>query len=235
MITKLKNNQGLILLLLSGIALVILIVAVGLRPAADPADTTDQPSFYQFSAATIPEGTTLFAVDTTRSSASFTIDEVLRGVPKTVVGTTDEVAGQLVIDLDEPRGAQFSDFALLAGTLRTDSSLRDSALRDRILFTNDNPLIAFSPARLLNLPEAVEVGEAVSFSIEGSLTVAGVANQERFSVEATAVSPTEIHLQANTTIRRSDYDIAIPNVPGVANVSEEVGVRLELVLTAVEP
>lgn len=234
MIALFKNNQGLILLLLSGVALVILVAAVGLRPAADAADTSEQPSFYPFSAETLPEGTTLFEVDTTRSTAAFTIDEVLRGLPKTVIGTTDEVAGQLVIDLTNPQAARFSDFALLAETLRTDNSLRDSALRDRILFTNDHPLIVFASKQINGLPTSVAIGEPVSFSVVGMLNVSGETSEATFDVSATAVSPSEIHLKASTIINRSDYSIAIPNVPGVANVSEEVGVRLDLVLTAVE-
>ncbi|HXV71533.1 MAG TPA: hypothetical protein VEB69_09045 [Acidimicrobiia bacterium] len=43
-----------------------------------------------------------FEIDQTRSTARFEIDEVLNGSPKHVVGTTDQVVGQILVDPSDP-------------------------------------------------------------------------------------------------------------------------------------
>jgi len=40
----------------------------------------------------------VFRISQTRSRVRFEIDEELRGEPKTVVGTTDQVAGEIALD-----------------------------------------------------------------------------------------------------------------------------------------
>jgi polyisoprenoid-binding protein YceI len=232
---KNKSNQGILILLLSGVGVAILLVAIILRPADTAESNSNKPNFYQFEAADLADGLTLFEVDTAVSTASYTIDEILRGTPKTVIGTTDEVAGQLVLNFDDPASLQFSEFALLAQTFKTDSSLRDSAVRDRILFTNSHPFIMFTPNEIDGLPNQIVLGESINFTIMGDLSITTVSNPVTFAARATAVSPTEITLQATSTINRADFDLVIPNVPGVANVSEELLLTLDLTLTAVTP
>jgi hypothetical protein len=39
--------------------------------------------------------------------------------------------------------------------------------------------------------------------------------------------------QAETTVQRSDFNLSIPNVPFVANVGEDVALKLNLVANAV--
>jgi polyisoprenoid-binding protein YceI len=69
--------------------------------AADASDTT--------------QGTTLYEIDSDASQASFVIDEVLNGSPKTVVGTTNQVAGQLALDPADPSAAQLGTIWITAG------------------------------------------------------------------------------------------------------------------------
>ena len=50
----------------------------------------------------------------------------------------------------------------------------------------------------------------------------------------TPVSETRIEGSAHATVLRADYGLQIPNAPGVANVSEEVGLEIDFVATAVQ-
>lgn len=220
-------------MILTGLGVAILLVALILRPSTQ---TTPPPAvpFEPFAVDEVPDGGALFEIQPFSSEARFILDELLRGTPKTVIGSTDEVGGQLIINFRQPREAQFSNFVLLADTLKTDSSFRDSALRDRILFTNEFPLMTFQPEQIEGLPDSVTVGEAVQFTISGPLVIKDVTLPQTFEVTATAVSPTEITLFATTQIDRTAYGLTIPNVPGVANVDEMVLLELDLVLTAVE-
>jgi hypothetical protein len=70
----------------------------------------------------------VFAIDQAPSEASYTIDEVLNGAPVTVVSVTDQVAGQLALDLADPTAARLGPIQINARTLATDSEQRDRAV-----------------------------------------------------------------------------------------------------------
>ena len=175
-------------------------------------------------------GATLFEIVQAESQASFTIDEVLEGAPKTVVGTTDQVAGQIAVDPANPGATQVGTIQINARTLATDSSMRDRAVKNRILMTDANEFITFAPTQLVGLPAAGAVGEEYSFQIVGDLTIKGVTKSVTFDVTVKAASEQRLEGTATSTIRYADFNVAVPSVPMVANVSEEV--RLDLTFVA---
>jgi polyisoprenoid-binding protein YceI len=175
-------------------------------------------------------GTTLFEIVQAESQASFTIDEVLEGAPKTVVGTTDQVAGQIAVDPANPGATQVGTIQINARTLSTDSSMRNRAIKNRILMTDANEFITFAPTQLVGLPATGAVGQEYSFQIVGDLTIKGVTRPVTFDVTVKAASEQRLEGTATSTIRYADFGVAIPSVPMVANVSEEV--RLDLTFVA---
>jgi polyisoprenoid-binding protein YceI len=78
------------------------------------------------------------------------------------------------------------------------------------------------------------VGDTVTFTIVGDLTIRDITHEATFEVEATAVSPTQISGLASTTIDRTTYGLNIPSVPQVANVEEEVELYIDFVADALE-
>jgi polyisoprenoid-binding protein YceI len=75
-------------------------------------------------------------------------------------------------------------------------------------------------------------GEPLTFTVTGDLTIRDTANAVTFDVTATTVGNSEIEGIAEATVLRSDYGIGIPNAPGVADVSDEILIRLEFVATS---
>src|SRR5687768_1748051 len=57
-------------------------------------------------ASSLATGSTVFEIQPGASTATFQLTEVLRGQPTTVVGRTQQVSGQIAVDLDEPTNAQ---------------------------------------------------------------------------------------------------------------------------------
>src|SRR5262249_12094652 len=86
----------------------------------------------------------LFQIVPEESTARFIIDEVLNGSPKTVVGTTDQVAGQLSVDAQNISETQIGVISINARTLTTDSDMRNRAISNRILYTDDYEYITFT-------------------------------------------------------------------------------------------
>jgi hypothetical protein len=92
--------------------------------------------------------------------------------------------------------------------------------------------INFAPTAVDGLPDSVTLGEAFSFQITGNLTIRDITNQVTFEATVTPVSETRLEGAATATIQRGDYNLAIPNVPNVADVSEDVQLEVDFVATA---
>lgn len=173
---------------------------------------------------------TLFTIDQAGSEARFQLDEDLRGSRNTVVGVTNQVAGQLPIDLADLSGAQVGVIQINARTLKTDSDMRNRTMQNQILDAGTYEFITFTPTDIQGLPASAAVGEAISFTITGDLTIRNISQPVTFNVEATAVSDTQITGTASAVVNRTDFDLRIPSVPSVANVDEEV--QLSFTFTA---
>ena len=182
----------------------------------------------------------IFEIVPEESEARFIINEVLNGAPKTVVGVTNQVAGQIAVDLETPANTRIGVIQVNARTLATDNGMRNRTISNRILMTNDYEYITFAPTAIEGLPEAVDdagaagmVGETMQLQITGDLTVRDVTRQVTFTAQVTPVSETRLEGTASTVIRYADFGITIPQVPSVTGVDEEVTLEIDFVAEAV--
>ncbi|MFW6068638.1 MAG: YceI family protein [Chloroflexota bacterium] len=166
------------------------------------------------------------------SQALFELDEDLRGQRTTVVGTTNQVAGELAVNLADLSTAQIGTIQVNARTLLTDNNFRNRAIHNEILETGVYEFITFAPTAVKGLPDSVAVGEEVSFTIEGDLTIRDVTQPATFEVTAVAVSETELAGTASSAVEREAFGLTIPEVRNVANVEEVVALVIEFVARA---
>ncbi|MGH2583173.1 MAG: YceI family protein, partial [Anaerolineales bacterium] len=166
------------------------------------------------------------------SEARFIINEILNGNPKTVVGVTNDVAAQIVIDPTNPSATQLGIVQVNARTLVTDSGNRNRAIQNQILDTAEYEFITFAPSTFVSFPTAGVVGDTFTFQVVGDLTIHDITQEVTFDVTVTIESETRLTGLATATILRGDYDLVIPQVPQVAGVDEEVGLELEFVAVA---
>jgi polyisoprenoid-binding protein YceI len=75
-------------------------------------------------------------------------------------------------------------------------------------------------------------GEPFSFQISGDLTIRDITNEVTFEATVIPVSEARLEGAATATIQRGDYNLVIPNVPNVADVSEDVRLEVDFVATA---
>jgi hypothetical protein len=121
--------------------------AAPVEPTDAPAEATPAPEPTVEAAA--PTGTALvFTIDQGASQVRFQLDEELRGQPTTVVGTTDQVAGQLSVNLADLSQTQVGIIQINARTLATDNNFRNRAIQNEILNTGDFEFITFTPTAL---------------------------------------------------------------------------------------
>ena len=189
------------------------------QPTETPAEATTETA----------SGPTIFEIVPAESQARFVINEVLRGSPKTVIGATDQVSGQLAVDPSDPAATQVGVIQVNARTLATDSNMRDRALKNWILQTNDYEFVTFEPSEVLSMPASVAVGESFSFQLAGNLTVRDTTVPVTFDVTVTPVSETRLEGMATLTIPYQDLNVSIPDSPSVDTVSDDLTLELEFV------
>jgi len=198
-------------------------------PAAEDAAQQDEA---EASDAEVPaQGVIVFSITQEGSEARFIIDEVLRNEPKTVVGVTSKVSGEINVDVGDPSTTEVGVIIIDAGDFRTDSNFRNSAINEFILQTGRYPEITFTPTSIEGLPETANVGESYEFEIIGDLTIREITKEVTFKVSVIALSEDRLEGSATASIFRSDYELTIPSVPQVASVENTVFLELDFAAT----
>jgi polyisoprenoid-binding protein YceI len=183
-------------------------------------------------AAAASGGVTVYTIQPQTSSVRFELNEVLRGEPKTVVGTTDQVTGEIAVDLSDLSTAQVGLIQVNARTLTTDNNFRNRAINNEILDTGAYEFITFAPTDV-NVPSgSAAVGDTVEFTIDGDLTIRDITQPVTFAVTAVPVSDSQLEGTAAAVVQRADYNLIIPSVPNVADVEEEVELYIDFVANA---
>ncbi len=175
---------------------------------------------------------TILEVDPDNSEVRFILTEELRGEPATVVGTSNQVAGQIAVAPGDLSSAQVGVIQVNARTLATDQDRRNQAIRNQILNTDEFELITFVPTEIRGLSGSAAVGDTLAFQIVGDLTIRDITQSVVFDVTVTVDSPDQISGTAATTVERSDFGLTIPSVPFVANVGQQVRLEIDFVAAA---
>jgi polyisoprenoid-binding protein YceI len=179
---------------------------------------------------TAPAAEGMYKIDSSKSTTTFTLGEVLRGSPKVVVGTTDQISGSLNVDRNNLAAATASAIRINARTFKTDSENRDKAIQRFILKTEDdaNEYIVWTPTGLQDMPAKVELNVPFTFTMVGTLKMAGVTHEETFRGTAQFTSENTLTGSAEATVNRADYSLVIPTIDFVADVDEQVKLKIEL-------
>jgi len=222
--TKSPLDRSVVLMLGLGAVVIGLVWALFLRGPRPSTAVSPLPTLGA-------NGRALYRLDPAASEARFTLSEVLRGEPTTVIGRTADVTGEMAVDLADLSTAEVGVVQINARTLATDNRLRNGSIASYILFTDEYPVIRFTPTAVSGLPPQAAIGQTVAFSVTGDLALVGQVRPVVFAVTATAVSDSRLEGHAQATIQRADFALAIPRVDNVADVSEAV--TLELDFTAV--
>lgn len=176
-----------------------------------------------------------FEIDQARSIARFEIDEVLNGNPTHVVGTTDQVVGQIRVDATDLSSIEFSEIIVNARTLDTGSERRDRAMRGPIVLdsgSEENELITLMVTSVEGLSGDAVVGESFEFTVTGDLTIKGNTQPVTFDAMVTLVVDDTVEGSVTANITRDMFEIGIPSVASVADVTNEVLIGLEFVAVA---
>jgi polyisoprenoid-binding protein YceI len=201
------------------------------QPTMAPVAPTEAPTAP--SAETPPNEVIRYQIVADESTVSFRIAEDLRGQRIEAVGTTNQVAGEIAVNPSDLSTAQIGVIRVNARTFTTDSSNRDRAIRNFILNTDQYEFITFTPTGIEGLSGSGALDQPFTFTIRGDLTIRDVTRPVVFEASVRAESAERLVGVATTTVKRSDYNLQIPSVPFVANVSDDVVLTIDFVALAV--
>ena len=202
-------------------------------PTAGPTETAAQeaPTSTEPPAAAPQGGAVVFQINQGESQVRFNIYELLRGSPKDVIGTSNQVAGQAAVDLNDLSSAQLGEIVINARTLETDDNRRNQAIRNRILFTDQYEFVTFKPTQISGLSGSAVPGQAFTFQVTGDLTIKDITKPVTFDVTVTVETIDRLVGSAKTSISLADFNLAVPDVPFVANVGETMALEIDFVMT----
>jgi polyisoprenoid-binding protein YceI len=175
----------------------------------------------------------LFRIVPDESEVRFIVDEA-RPFIIGLVGSTRQVAGDIIVDFDRPVNSRLGIIRINMRTFSTDDRDRNQAIRCCIL-QSTRPEYEFSdfvPTAVTGLPDQITFGEAVNFQIMGDFTIKGITRSLTFDTAVTATSRDEIHGLASTTVQRADFDLLEGGVVE-HGVAEAVKLEIEFVARAV--
>lgn len=173
----------------------------------------------------------VYQIDATTSTATFTLNEDLRGVRTTVVGTTSNISGTFALDRENIEDVRIGTIRINARTFKTDSEQRNRAIVRMIFRSEDdaNEFIEFKPTRVTLNASSTANGEFFPFTVTGDLSISGATRPAIFEGKAQFISNTELQGSVETMVRYADYGLSVPELPFLANVEEVVKLRLDFV------
>lgn len=178
-------------------------------------------------------GETIYRIDPTRSSLTYSIDEKLFGADtSTAHGTTNGIAGDLAIDSADPTQSRIGRIVVNVEQLHSDNSLRDSRIRSAYLESHKYPLAYLSVGRIEGLPATMVDGKQYDFTLPAQLTIretpAAVTWKGKASVRNGTLTAT-----AHADTKLSTFGAGPISVAGLVSTGDQVG--LDVKLTAVDP
>lgn len=206
-----------------------------------PTATSIQPTLVQPTATSVQPTTTnsppqLFRIVSEESEARFSVYETFP--LGTAVGRTNQVAGDILVDFNNPVNSQIGTIRINVRTLRTDDTDRDRSIRCCVLLSAQDAyeFADFVPTLITGLPEQVVVGQTIPFQVMGNLILRGVTKPVTFSVSLTLINPNEIRAVADATVNRSDFGILNDSENGFDyhGVEETVSLSFDFVARQVD-
>ena len=117
------------------------------------------------------------------------------------------------------------------GTLTSDSSLRDSRVNQDYLQSENFPTATFTLVEPIPFGDEPGVGEPVTATANGTLELHGVTKDVMVELDAQLTAEDALEVVGSTPIALADYDIEVPDIPGIVKAAPEGTLEFKLALT----
>lgn len=159
------------------------------------------------------------------SSAGFTFNEVLPGERRTTSGSTRNVTGHVSIDAGM---LMVGEIRVDMTTLTSDSDVRDSNVRKKLLHADQYPESTFTLTQPVSVSHVPDDGSSATVELNGDLTIHG--ETQTISHPFTVVrSGSRLVVAGDVPINRLDYGVESPEFVAASIADEgEINIRVNL-------
>lgn len=172
-------------------------------PTAPAAQATQAPA-----ASDPTQAPVLYRIDAAQSEARYEVNETFFQDNRlnTAIGRTKGVAGDILVDFNDPAKSQIGDIVINVSQLTSDESRRDNFIRNNGLESSRYPEATFKTTAISGLPAQVKTGDVLNFTITGDLTVKQTTRPVTWQVQLT-VGDKQLSGTAQTAIKMSDFGV----------------------------
>ena len=172
-----------------------------------------------------------YGIVTEGSEVRYRVREQLVGVnlPSDAVGTTNAIAGAIVLDAQGRVVPSESRFTVDLRTLKSNEARRDGYIGKYTLETETYPNVTFVPTEARRLPFPLPGSGTVPFELMGDLTVKNVTRKVAWDATASFDGPM-VRVRARTAFHFGDFGLRQPRVSVVLSVEDNIKLEADLVL-----
>lgn len=159
------------------------------------------------------------------SSAGFTFFEILPGQEKVTSGSTEGVSGSADIEAGTLTAGEIT---VDMTNLTSDSDVRDSNVRRKILHTDQFPEATFRVTEPADVSQVPDDGSVAKVELTGEMTIHGETNTVTHEFDV-ARSGSSLIVAGDVPINRADYGVESPEfVAAKIDEQGEVNIRLNM-------
>lgn len=164
------------------------------------------------------------------TTARYSVREQLAGIsfPSDAVGTTQSVAGIVVINPDGSIDTEHSKLSVDLRSIKSDQPMRDGYVQKLTLETEKFPSLEFVPKRAVGLPAPLPAGmqAQAGFQLIGDMTLHGVTKEVTWNVVATFGNDM-VGGRATTSFEFATFNLAKPTLARLLSVDDKIALEIE--------
>jgi polyisoprenoid-binding protein YceI len=158
------------------------------------------------------------------NEARYRVREQLANVnlPSDAIGKTSAVTGTIIVNSDGTVDSTQSKITVDITGLQSDSSMRDGFIQNSVFQSSQFPNVEFVPTKITGLANPLPQSGALTFKLEGNLTVHGTTKPVTWDATATATDGKDLKGTATTSFTFADFGLNQPHVPRVLSIQDTI-------------
>jgi polyisoprenoid-binding protein YceI len=176
-----------------------------------------------------------FVIQEGSAEAGYSVHEELFDqeiTSRTTVGTTSQVQGEMVLQIDARNGGVAvgeNQITVNLESLTSNEERRDNRIRREWLESTTYPLATFVAREIQGFPAGIQEGQEATFQLVGDLTIRTITQSTTFTTTAVLNGDT-ISGTATSLIYMRDFGFEPPSVMGILAVTDGVSVTLRFAM-----
>ncbi len=167
------------------------------------------------------------------SAARYEVEERLAGSSQTARGTSSVLAGDIVVNIEDPSLSRIGTIVVNVEMFESGSSLRDKRIRHDFLESTHWPFVRFEPTLVEGYPAAFADDATQDLTIIGDLTVKETTLEVSFSGPVT-VAADRLTASMSATILGSEFGVGPIHIARLAHTEDEITLIFDLVADRVD-